>query len=101
MSLGTQALGEYTSMVSDFSVFPSEPKEGKVGLYWYHEGTNAFFDDIDHYKTVKAMCRLSCIVCDKMHEQGNGNKRKGNFKNIDQLKDHLSYRHKLVMCNLF
>ncbi|KAL8116955.1 hypothetical protein AgCh_023217 [Apium graveolens] len=96
----TKALGEYTSVINDFSVFPSEPKEGKVGLYWYHEGTHAFFDDIDHYKTVKAMCRLSCIICDKMHEQGNGNKRKGNFKNIDHLKEHLSYRHKLVMCNL-
>lgn len=97
----TKALGEYTSVISDFSVFPSEPKEGKVGSYWYHEGTHAFFDDIDHYKTVKAMCRLSCIVCDKMHEEGNGNiKRKGNLKNVDQLKDHLSYRHKLVMCNL-
>lgn len=88
-------------MISDFSVFPSEPKEGKVGSYWYHEGTRAFFDDPDHYKTVKGMCRLSCMVCDNVHEQGNGYiKSKWNFKNIDQLKVHLSSRHKLVMCYL-
>ncbi|KAL1831894.1 hypothetical protein ACET3Z_001545 [Daucus carota] len=97
----TKAQGDYTSMIRDFSVFPSEPKEGKAGSYWYHEGTHAFFDDPDQYKTVKAMCKLSCIICDKVHQQGNGNtKRYGNFKNIDQLKDHLSCHHKLVMCNL-
>lgn len=88
-------------MISDFSVFPSEPTEGKVGQYWYHEGMEAFFDDLDHYKMIKAMCRLSCILCDKIDEQGNeSSKRRGSFRNVEQLKDHLFYRHKLFMCNL-
>ncbi|KDP28319.1 hypothetical protein JCGZ_14090 [Jatropha curcas] len=97
----TKALGDYTRMVNDFAVFPSEPREGRVGSYWYHEDTQAFFDDADHYKMIKAMCRLSCSVCDKMDEEANdGSKRRGRFRNIEQLKGHLFHRHRLVMCSL-
>lgn len=97
----TKALGDYTNMISDFSVFPSEPKEGRNGSYWYHEDTQAFFDDLDHYKMISAMCRLSCSVCDKMEgTAGDGVKRRARLRNIDQLKGHLFHQHKLLMCSL-
>lgn len=96
-----QALGDYTNMIGDFSVFPFEPKQGKSGSYWYHEDTQAFFDDFDHYKMILAMCRLSCSVCDKMEGPDvDGVKRRARFKNIDQLKGHLFHKHKLHMCSL-
>ncbi|XP_017973781.1 PREDICTED: E3 ubiquitin-protein ligase HEL2-like [Theobroma cacao] len=97
-SLYWSALGDYTRIISDFSVLPSEVREGRVGTYWYHEDTQAFFDDVDHYRIIKAMCRLSCSVCDKMEAQGA--KRQGKFRNIEQLKGHLFHRHRLVMCGL-
>ncbi|KAJ9543151.1 hypothetical protein OSB04_022858 [Centaurea solstitialis] len=97
----TKALGDYTKMISDFSVFPAEDKEGRSGSYWYHEDTQAYFDDLDQYKMIKAMCRLSCSVCDKVEDvSGNGSKRKARFRNIDQLKGHLFHQHRLLMCSL-
>ncbi|KAK5783728.1 hypothetical protein PVK06_038241 [Gossypium arboreum] len=97
----TKALGDYTRMINDFSVLPTEVREGRVGSYWYHEDTQAFFDDVAHYRMIKAMCRLSCIVCDKIEEQSNaGIKRRGKFRNIEQLKGHLFHQHRLVMCSL-
>ncbi|KAF5455460.1 hypothetical protein F2P56_025033 [Juglans regia] len=96
----TKALGDYTRMINDFSVLP-KVREGRVGSYWYHEDTQAFFDDIDHYKMIKAMCRLSCCVCDKMEGQPHdGSKHRANFRNIEQLKGHLFHQHKLLMCSL-
>lgn len=98
-----QALGDYTRMISDFSVLPSEPNEGRVGTYWYHEDTQAFFDDVDHYKMIVAMCRLSCSVCDNKTEEqpSDGPKRRPRlFRNIEQLKGHLFHQHKLFMCSL-
>ncbi|KAL7583974.1 hypothetical protein Lser_V15G41497 [Lactuca serriola] len=97
----TKALGDYTKMINDFSVFPSEDKEGRSGSYWYHEDTQAYFDDLDQYKMVKAMCRLSCSVCDKIEENtSNSSKRKARFRDIHQLKGHLFHQHKLFMCSL-
>ncbi|XVF32966.1 hypothetical protein REPUB_Repub17cG0128300 [Reevesia pubescens] len=97
----TKALGDYTRMINDFAVLPSEVREGRVGSYWYHEDTQSFFDDVDHYRMIKEMCRLSCSVCDKMEEQSNdGARRRGKFRNIEQLKGHLFHRHRLVMCSL-
>nr|XP_043635336.1 E3 ubiquitin-protein ligase HEL2-like [Erigeron canadensis] len=98
----TKALGDYTKNINDFSVFSSEPKEGRSGRYWYHEDTQAFFDDLDQYKMIKAMCRLSCSVCDKAEvgNAGNGSKRKARFHNIGQLKGHLFHQHNLCMCSL-
>ncbi|GMY23726.1 E3 ubiquitin-protein ligase HEL2, partial [Fagus crenata] len=96
-----EALGDYTRMINDFSVLPSDLKEGKVGSYWYHEDTQAFFDDVDHYKMIKAMCNLFCSVCDKMEGQPHdGSKRLAKFRNIEQLKGHYFHQHKLVMCSL-
>ncbi|KAG2324615.1 hypothetical protein Bca52824_007343 [Brassica carinata] len=52
----TKALGDYTRTINDFSTFPSAPKEGRVaGGFWYHEDTQAFFDDLDQYRMIKAM----------------------------------------------
>ncbi|CAN0885241.1 E3 ubiquitin-protein ligase hel2 [Linum grandiflorum] len=97
----TKALGDYTRMINDFSVLPSKPREGRVGSYWYHEDTQAFFDDAEHYKMVKAMCRLSCSVCDKAEDETNdGAKRRSKFRNIEHLKGHLFHKHKVVMCSL-
>ncbi|KAI4301570.1 hypothetical protein L6164_034835 [Bauhinia variegata] len=97
----TKALGDYTRMINDFSALPSDVREGNVGSYWYHEDTNAYFDDVDHYKMIKAMCRLSCSVCDKMEEQPqDASKRRQRFRNIEQLKGHLFHRHRLLMCRL-
>ncbi|KAJ6686771.1 EBR1 [Salix purpurea] len=95
----TKALGDYTRIINDFLLLPPEPKEGRMGSYWYHEDTQAFFDDADHYKMIKAMCRLSCSVCDK-EESNDGSKRRGKFRNINQLKGHLFHQHKLHMCSL-
>ncbi|GAV59427.1 hypothetical protein CFOL_v3_02958 [Cephalotus follicularis] len=97
----TKALGDYTHMINDFSVLPSEVREGQVGSYWYHEDTQAFFNDVDQYRMIKAMCRLSCSVCDMMEEQSTeGPKRPARFRNIEQLKGHLFHRHRLLMCSL-
>ncbi|KAE8685169.1 xyloglucan endotransglucosylase/hydrolase protein 33 precursor [Hibiscus syriacus] len=93
----TKALGDYTRNISDLSVFPSQAREGRTGLYWYHEDTQAFFDDVDHYKVIKAMCRLSCNVCDQSRDRV---KRQGNFRNIEHLKGHLFHMHRLIMCSL-
>lgn len=89
-------------MITDLSVFPANATEGQVGEYWYHEDTQAFFDDVDHYRMIKAMCRLSCSVCDKSaEEQGSeGTKRRHRFRSIEQLKGHLFHQHRLFMCSL-
>lgn len=88
----------FTRIINDFSLLPPEPKEGRME-YLYHEDTQAFFDDVDHYKMIKAMCRLSCSVCDK-EESNDGSKHRGKFRNINQLKGHLFHQHKLHMCSL-
>lgn len=96
-----QALGDYTRTIADFSAFPSDPSEGQVSGFWFHEGTQAFFDELDHYKMVKAMCRLSCTVCDKLGEHRNHmSKGRAAMKNVDQLRSHLFNKHKLFMCSL-
>ncbi|KAK1437206.1 hypothetical protein QVD17_02994 [Tagetes erecta] len=97
----TKALGDYTKTISDFSVFPSENKEGRFGSYWYHEDTQCYFDDFEQYKMIKAMCRLSCSVCDRMEgDSNNKSKRKARFRDIVQLKGHLFHQHSLFMCSL-
>lgn len=96
-------MGDYTRVISDFSVLPSGAGEGKVGEYWYHEDTKAYFDDADHYKMIRAMCRLSCSVCDNAEDQigqSAQDKRRSRFRSIEQLKGHLFHQHRLYMCNL-
>lgn len=87
-------------MITDFSVFPTGVTEGKApGGFWYHEGTQSYFDDVDQYRMIKATCRLSCSVCDKNTEEP-GARRPYSFRDIDQLRAHLFHQHKLLMCNL-
>ncbi|OAY82794.1 E3 ubiquitin-protein ligase hel2 [Ananas comosus] len=99
----TRAMGDYTRVITDFSVFPANATEGQVGSYWFHEDSQAYFDDIDHYKMIRAMCRLSCSVCDKSAEEQGGEgiaKRRNKFRSIEQLKGHLFHQHRLSMCSL-
>ncbi|KAL2941692.1 E3 ubiquitin-protein ligase hel2 [Bienertia sinuspersici] len=97
----TKALGSLTRVINDFSILPADAKDGKVGSFWFHEDTQAYFDDFDEYKIIKAMCKLSCSVCDQMEAEGKRNsKRRGKFKSIEQLKDHLSHQHDLYLCSL-
>lgn len=95
-------MGDYTKVITDFSLFPANPTEGKSGQYWYHESTQAFFDDAEHYKMIRAMCKLSCSVCDKNAEEqeGEATKRRSKFKSIEQLKGYLYHQHRLFMCSL-
>jgi len=96
-------MDKYTRVVTDFSVFPSGVNEGKAGDFWYHEDTQAYFDDADHYRMIRAMCRLSCSVCDNAEDQvalAAQAKRRSKFRSIDQLKGHLFHQHRLHMCNL-
>lgn len=80
-----------------------------AGGFWYHEDTQVFFDDLDQYRMIKAMCRLSCSVCDKAAEEeqggggqggGGGPRHRLRIKSVEQLKGHLYHKHKLNMCNL-
>ncbi|CAI9759206.1 unnamed protein product [Fraxinus pennsylvanica] len=93
----TKDLGEYTKRIGDFSVLPPDVEEGRVGNYWYHEGTQSFFDDSDHYKMIKAMCELSCSVCDGIDKF----RRKEKFKDIEELKGHLFHKHKLFIIQFY
>ncbi|KAL2508570.1 RING/U-box superfamily protein [Forsythia ovata] len=96
----TKDLGQYTKRIGDFSVLPSDVEEGRVGNYWYHADTQAFFDDLDHYKMIKSMCELSCSVCYRMEDQPIDKfRRKEKFKDIQELKDHLFHKHNLFMCS--
>ncbi|WVZ97342.1 hypothetical protein U9M48_042889 [Paspalum notatum var. saurae] len=99
----TKAMGEYTRVLTDFSVFTTDASEGKAGDFWYHEDTQAYFDDADHYRMIRAMCRLSCSICDNAEDQvvlAAQAKRRSKFKSIDQLKGHLFHVHRKHMCNL-
>ncbi|KAL8158923.1 hypothetical protein V2J09_000460 [Rumex salicifolius] len=95
----TKALGDYTKSV-DFSLLPADAREGQIRSYWYHEATQAYFDDNDQYKLIREMCTFSCSVCDKEGQKDHGTKRKVNFRNLEQLKGHLFHSHRLLMCRL-
>jgi len=100
----TKALGDYTKGVGDFGTLPVGTNEGKLGNYWFHSDTQAYFDDEQHYKMIKAMCRLSCSACDKTNGAQEPpkefKKQVQEFKDRDQLTRHLFHAHKLHMCAL-
>ncbi|VVB03579.1 unnamed protein product [Arabis nemorensis] len=98
----TKALGDSTKTITDFSTLPTVPKEGRVGSLWYHEETKVFFDDLNQYTKIKAMCRLSCTLCDKTKKSQTkeGSKNRLRFKSVEHLKDHLNHQHRLHMCSL-
>ncbi|GJM94994.1 hypothetical protein PR202_ga11682 [Eleusine coracana subsp. coracana] len=100
----TKALGDYTRVVTDFSVFPTGANEGRAGDFWYHEDTQAYFDDEDHYRMIRAMCRLSCSVCDNAEDQAalaaqprrRSRQHPGQydyFRNYDDLERHNAMEH--------
>jgi hypothetical protein len=97
-------LGEYTISV-DFATLQPTRDKSKGGDLWYDDLLNAYFDDDDHFKTIKALCRLSCSVCVKAGQSGRP-LPKGFvqpdtvFRDIERLRQHLFGIHKMVMCEL-
>ncbi|XP_042398076.1 uncharacterized protein LOC121988616 isoform X2 [Zingiber officinale] len=75
MEKTVQALGDYTRVVADFSVFLTGGIEGKTGEY---------------------------CICDKNSESqgGEGTKRRTRFRSIEQLNGYLRHQHNLLTCNL-
>ncbi|CAI5981838.1 unnamed protein product [Closterium sp. NIES-64] len=61
----TKALGEYTRCSYDFSILPGAVKKPGLsgGDFWYEPTMHAYFDDEDHFKTMAALTRLACRVC--------------------------------------
>lgn len=102
----TKALGDRTKVITDFSTLPAVAGEGKTGEYWYHEGTQMWFDDVDQYRAVRAMCQISCAVCKDSGSAGKKGgkaskaKHKKKIGSIEQLKVHLFDQHHLYMCDL-
>ncbi|EMS53565.1 hypothetical protein TRIUR3_20112 [Triticum urartu] len=102
----TKETGDRTKAIGDLSALPAAAGEGKTGDYWYHEATQVWFDDADHYRMVRAMCRISCTVCESSGNKGKKGsksskaKHKIKFETIEQLKAHLSNKHCLYMCDL-
>lgn len=99
-------MGDRTKAIGDLSALPAAAGEGKTGEYWYHEATQVWFDDADHYRMVRAMCRISCTVCESSGNKGKKGsksskaKHKIKFETIEQLKAHLFNKHCLYMCDL-
>lgn len=102
----TKEMGDRTKAIGDLSALPAAAGEGKTGEYWYHEATQVWFDDADHYRMVRAMCRISCTVCESSGNKGKKGsksskaKHKIKFETIEQLKAHLFNKHCLYMCDL-
>lgn len=95
-------MGRFTKVVADFSAFSLDSSEGRIGEYWYFGDSQAYFDDIDHYKIIKAMCMLSCNICDSntVGKSCCAVSRRNMFKSITQLKGHMFHQHKLFLCSL-
>eukprot|EP00897_Mesotaenium_endlicherianum_P000552 jgi/Mesen1/10498/ME000083S10009 len=105
----TKALGDYTRTETDFASLPSRVIRPGIsnGDLWYDSTIVAYFDDEDHYKTTRAMCRLACSICDMGTGEVSANGTKGGpvrpgftFRAVDALKHHLRGVHKLSMCDL-
>lgn len=90
----TKAMGDYTKSIDNF-----EALAGRRDL-WHESNIQAYFDDEEHFKMIKSMCRLSCSVCETA-ESGKEHVKKGHiFRNLDQLRRHLYNVHKVHMCGL-
>ncbi|KAG6555431.1 hypothetical protein Mapa_002659 [Marchantia paleacea] len=102
----TKALGDYTRVVTDWKSLPSRlgSSTAEGGNLWYDSVVEAYFDDEEPYKTIKAMCRLYCSVCENASPEDSGGKgmmRKGYiFKNIETLRRHQFMIHRVYMCEL-
>ncbi|KAL2624113.1 hypothetical protein R1flu_008358 [Riccia fluitans] len=102
----TKALGDYTRIVTDWENLPDRVGNNTLGeaSMWYDNVVEAYFDDEEPYKIIKAMCRLYCSVCENASAEdscGKGMMKKGYvFKNIDALRRHQFGIHKVFMCEL-
>ncbi|KAJ7521145.1 hypothetical protein O6H91_19G040000 [Diphasiastrum complanatum] len=100
-----KALGDYTRLIGDFSLLPQliENKNSEQKL-WYETNVEAYFDDEEEFKRIKAMCKLYCTLCEQSsvsEDVSKGVVKKGHtFKTLDLLRRHLFGVHKSVMCNL-
>lgn len=91
----TKALGDYTKSVDNFEAL-AERRD-----LWYESNIQAYFDDEEQFKMMKAMCRLSCSVCERAESAGKEFVKKGHvFRNLDLLRRHLFNAHKVQMCGL-
>ncbi|KAI5071584.1 hypothetical protein GOP47_0013835 [Adiantum capillus-veneris] len=91
----TKALGDYTKSIDNFEALADQRN------LWRESNIQAYFDDEDHFKMIKNMCRLSCSVCEAAESPGKDYVKKGHiFRNLDQLRRHLFNAHKVHMCGL-
>ena len=70
---------------------------------WYESSTDSYFDDKSHFEVIKAMCHLSCQICEQSEVSGTHKTfvKKGHvFRSLDQLHHHLLSVHKVQMCSL-
>jgi hypothetical protein len=106
-----QALGDYTKVLTDFSVLQEQQQlnrsseEKTQSKYWYESNVQAFFDDEEPFRIIEAMCRLYCSACEGIISAGEslpkGGVKKGHiFKSLELLRSHLFAAHKLIMCEL-
>lgn len=105
----TKALGDYTKVVTDFEGLGEELRRKDKGgtRLWYEDSVQAYFDDEEPFRRIKAMCRLSCSKCEESappppdESLPKGAVKKGHiFKGIESLRRHLFQSHKLIMCEL-
>ncbi|KAH7282649.1 hypothetical protein KP509_35G041900 [Ceratopteris richardii] len=91
----TKALGDYTKIIDNF-----EDLARRRDL-WHDSNIQATFDDENHYKMIKNMCRLSCSVCEAAESPAKEFVKKGHvFRDLNQLRRHLLNIHKVHMCGL-
>ncbi|MCO5577362.1 hypothetical protein L7F22_031193 [Adiantum nelumboides] len=91
----SKALGDYTKLIDNFETLADRRD------LWRDSNIQAYFDDEDHFKMIKNMCRLSCSVCEGAENPGKDHVKKGHiFRNLDQLRRHLFNVHKVHMCGL-
>ncbi|MCO5593717.1 hypothetical protein L7F22_047734 [Adiantum nelumboides] len=91
----TKALGDYTKLIDNFETLADWRD------LWRESNIQAYFDDEDHFKMIKNMCRLSCSVCEAAESPGKDHVKKGHiFRNLDQLRRHHFNVHKVHMCGL-
>ena len=95
--------------MTDFNRLPEQlhSKEKGGDHLWFENNVQAYFDDEEPFRLVKAMCRLYCSVCELATPAGpddtahKGTVKKGHiFKSIESLRRHLFSAHRLIMCEL-
>eukprot|EP00249_Psilotum_nudum_P023768 c28978_g1_i1 orf=796-3444(-) len=99
----TKALGDYTKVINDFEALPRLVNAGNGAKDLLYENIiQAYVDDEEQFKMIKAMCRLYCSICEQSEgPTGNDFVKKGYvFRHLDLLQRHLYHSHKSQMCGL-